>query len=138
MVPDNVPLIELREMAAKVGWSTDNRTSNDTWHLVNKLNQAAFDGVIAFWGRKYEDRYLAEGAKDSIPLEKILVKHFKDGYRFDIFSIFGDNATNFYIHTGKPGKHMPEQVGEIYCDIYADRQQLVNWINRNKKTTSNG
>jgi hypothetical protein len=132
--PDKMPLIELREMAAEAGWITDIRTSNDTFHLVNKLNQAASDGVINFWGRKYQDRYLAEGAKESIPLDEIPVKHFKDLYLFDIFSIFGDDATNFYIHTGKLGKQMRDQVGEIYCDIHADRQQLMNWISRNKKT----
>jgi hypothetical protein len=97
------------------------------------LNQAAVDKVITFWGRKYEYD-LGEAAKGTFPLVEIPVQHFVDGYTFSVINLFGDNAVNFYIITGKLGKMMREQRGEIYQDIHADRTQLTSWLNRNKRS----
>jgi hypothetical protein len=128
--PDRIPLIELREMATKAGWNIDARTSRDTYDLVVRLNQAAVDGLINFWGGKYEYDF---GENSNQVLVNIPISHFADGYVFSCLNIFGDNSKNFYIHTGKIGKTMREQRGEIFQDIHADRKQLAGWIAKNRK-----
>jgi sensor domain CHASE-containing protein len=120
-------------MAANVGWDINIRSSSTIGDLVDSLNQAAVDKVITFWGRKYEYD-LGEAAKGTFPLVEIPVQHFVDGYTFSVINLFGDNAVNFYIITGKLGKMMREQRGEIYQDIHADRTQLTSWLNRNKRS----
>ena len=130
--PDRIPLIDLRKMAASLGWDTNIRTSRTIGDLVDSLNQAAVDRLIKFWGRKYEYD-LGESAKGTFPLVEIPVDHFVEGYTFNVINLFGDNAINFYITTGKLGKMMREQRGEIYQDIYADRIQLTAWLKQSRE-----
>jgi hypothetical protein len=128
--PDRIPLVELRKMAADAGWNINVHTSDDTHNLTERLNQAAADGLVNFWGRKYEYDF-GEGSK-SYPLVSIPIGHFVDRYLFSSLNIFGENVKNFYIHTGKIGKTMREQKGKIFQDIHADRKQLADWIDKNR------
>jgi hypothetical protein len=51
VAPGRVPLLDIVEMARKAGWDI---RSNDASDLTARLNQAAADGTIKFWGRRYE------------------------------------------------------------------------------------
>ena len=122
---NRIPIVRLREMAAAVGWNVDRHTSNDGFNLTNKLNQAAADGALQFWGRKYEYEF-GEDAADSVPLVRISQKHFLD-YRFESTNLFGD-ASNFYIFTGRLGNQPSQLKGWIYRDIHVDRKQIEAWL----------
>jgi hypothetical protein len=126
---DRIPLIQLRDMAARVGWNTDARTSNDAYEFAGRLNQAAVDGRIKFWGRKYVYDFSQPAAE--FPLLEIPQEHFRD-YAFDSLRLFGA-IDNFHIFTGKLGKQPRELKGQIYQDPYAHRRRLSEWIECNKK-----
>ncbi len=131
--PDRIPLVELRGMATKAGWNINVHISHDPHDLVKRLNQAAVDGLINFWGHKYEYDF-GEDSNESL-LVNIPISHFVDRYVFSCLNIFGENRNNYYIHTGKIGKTMREQRGEIFQDIHADRRQLEDWIAKNRNVT---
>jgi hypothetical protein len=126
---DRVPLIQLRDMVAQVGWNTNVRTSDDAYEFASRLNQAAVDGKIKFWGRKYVYDFSRPTA--DYPLLEIPLDHFKD-YSFDSLRLFG-SVDNFHIYTGKLGKSPRELRGHIYQDPHVDSRQLSAWIDRNKK-----
>jgi hypothetical protein len=52
--PQRTKLIDVIEKARKAGWNMDAIQSNDASELTARLNQAAVDGIIKFWWRKYE------------------------------------------------------------------------------------
>jgi hypothetical protein len=120
-----IPIMRLREMASASGWNVDRHTSNDGFDLTNKLNQAAADGVVQFWGRKYQYEF-GEDAAESEPLVRISQKHFLD-YRFESTNLFGDTK-NFYIFTGQLSKQPRQLKGLIYRDIHVDRKQIEAWL----------
>lgn len=124
-VRNRIPIVQLRQLAEAAGWNVDRRTSNDGYNLTNKLNQAAADGALQFWGRKYEYDFGEDGA-ESVPLVRISQKHFLD-YRFESTNLFGD-ASNFYIFTGQPSKQPRQLRGLIYQDIHIDRNQIEAWL----------
>jgi hypothetical protein len=55
--PQRVPLVEMREWATAAGWCSDVQSAtigdNDWWTFAVRLRQAAVDGAIKFWGRRY-------------------------------------------------------------------------------------
>jgi hypothetical protein len=65
-----MPVLEVRKLAADAGWNINPRISDDAFNLTNRLNQAAVDGAIKFWGRKHDaDR--SESGVQAIPLIRI-------------------------------------------------------------------
>ena len=125
-----IPLINLRSALQSVGWNTDIHRSNDATALTDSLNQAAADGLIKFYGRKYEYD-LGEAASATFPLLEIPSEHFRD-FSFQPINLFGDAQSNFYIFTGKLGALPRELRGQIYRDIHAGRTQIRKWVARNK------
>jgi hypothetical protein len=120
-----IPIVRLREMASARGWNLDRHTSNDGFDLTNKLNQAAADGALQFWGRKYQHEF-GEDAAESVPLVRISQKHFLD-YSLSSTNLFG-SSSNFYTFTGKIGRQPRELIGEIYRDIHVDSKQIESWL----------
>jgi hypothetical protein len=127
--PERAPLLDIVEMARKAGWDTDAFQSNDASELTARLNQAAADGTIKFWGRKYEYD-LGETAVTNFPLIEIPAEHFTE-FSFQPLNLFKDGQRNFYIFTGKLGRQPRELRGQIYQDIHACRAQLAEWMSRN-------
>jgi hypothetical protein len=128
--PERIPLVELREMAAKVGWNIDVHTSGDAIDLESRLNQAAVDGLINFYGRKYEIDFREE--YKVVSLVNIPISHFVDEYLLNGIQIFDETVKNYDIFTGKIAKTKQEQKGEIFRDIHADKRQLEDWITKNR------
>jgi hypothetical protein len=129
--PERTPLLDIVAMAKKAGWDTDLVQSNDASELTDRLNQAAADRTIKFWGRKYKYD-LAEAASTTFPLIEIPAEHFAE-FSFQPLNLFRDRQTNFYISTGKLGSQPRELRGSVYQDIHACRDQLVEWMNQNTK-----
>lgn len=127
-VRNRIPIVQLRQLAEAGGWNLiDGRVSNDALAITNGLNQAAVDGTITFWGRKYQYEF-GEDAAESMPLVPISKKHFLY-YSFQPTNLFG-NVSNFYIFTGKLAKQPSELRGKIYRDIHVDRRQMEDWLPR--------
>jgi hypothetical protein len=131
VAPERAPLLDIIAMATKAGWNTDAQQSNDASELTARLNQAAADGAIKFWGRKYEYD-LGEGAATTFPLVDIPAEHFRE-FSFQPLNLFRGGQINFYIYTGTLGRQMRELRGRIYQDIHACRVQLVEWMSQNTK-----
>src|SRR5262249_23732468 len=76
--PKRVPLAELRELAAAAGWCSDIQSAtvgdNDWWTFAIRLRQAAVDGAIKFWGRRYVVDF--GQALDTEALVEIPKEHF--------------------------------------------------------------
>jgi hypothetical protein len=134
--PDRIALIELKNIAVEYGWDTNINTSGNLIELVDRLNQAAVDGLIKFWGREYTYD-LSEQMKETFPLIEIPRRHFCEGHLFNCINIFIDNANNYRVFTGKITKTMQEQKGHIFRDIYADRRQLIDWLSTNRPRSEN-
>jgi hypothetical protein len=137
--PERIPLLDIIEMSRKTGWDTNAQQSNDATILADSLNQAAVDGVIRFWGRKYKYDF-GESASTTYPLIEIPAEHFME-FSFQPLNLFRDGQRNFYIFTGKLGRQPHELRGQIYQDIHASRDQLAEWMSRNipsKKNAQNG
>jgi hypothetical protein len=131
MGPERMPIQELRKLAADSGWNLNIHTSGDASDLTNRLNQAAVDGTIRFWGRICEPERRESDAQTA-PLVKICAAHFAE-YRLYPVNLFGEEATNFMTFTSRNGMLMRELRGQTYQDIHADRGELVRWIDRNRK-----
>jgi hypothetical protein len=82
--PKRIPLSEMRGWATAAGWCGDVQSAtigdNDWWSFTGHLRQAAVDGTIQFWGR----RYIADFGKnsDGEPLIEIPKEHFAT-FEFD-------------------------------------------------------
>jgi hypothetical protein len=126
--PDRVPLFQLRELCAFVGWNTIAYYAEDAYELTSRLNQAGADGKLTFWGRRWSASTIPVA---ECPLIEIPKKHFRS-YSFDSSRLFG-SKDNFHIWTGKPGKSPYQLKDEIYRDLHVDRHELAAWIKRNKK-----
>jgi nucleoside phosphorylase len=75
-----VPLSVLREWAVIDGWSADIQSAtvgdNDWGTFTKRLRQAAVDGAMSFWGRKYVNDF--GKALDDEPLVQIPREHFEE------------------------------------------------------------
>ncbi len=95
-----MPLTELRAAASAAGWSADVHAAtvgdNDWWTFMKRLRQAAADGAIPFFGR----RYLFDHEKDSDPEPLLLIptSHFAE-FGFDVVQLA--EADNYNIFTCK-------------------------------------
>jgi hypothetical protein len=125
--PQRVPLTELRTWAAEAGWCSTVHSAtvgdNDWWTLARRLRQAAVDGAIEFWGRRYISDFGKE--LDMEPLVKIPDDHFRD-FEFDPTALAQLN--NYDLFTGKIGESPSAWKGKIFRDIHATADQARAWL----------
>ena len=125
--PKCVPLSELRELAVGAGWCADVQSAtvgdNDWWSFANRVRQAAVDGSIQFWGR----RYLADFGKDldTEPLVEIPKEHFAE-FQFDPLALA--QADNYELFTNKIGDVPSAWKGKIFRDIHVNADQARAWL----------
>lgn len=124
---ERAPLAELCEWAADAGWCSDVHSAtvgdNDWWTFATRLRQAAVDGSIQFWGR----RYVADYGKDldTEPLVEIPKAHFAE-FEFDPAAIA--EVDNYDLFTGKLGDSSSAWKGQIFRDIHVNADQARAWL----------
>jgi hypothetical protein len=122
-----IPLTDLRAMAITVGWNGDAHAAtvgdNDWWSFCQRLRQAAADGDIPFFGR----RYLYDFGKetDAEPLIPIPHAHFGE-FGFDVIDLA--QADNYDIFTARLGESPASLRGSIFRDLHVDEQQARVWL----------
>ncbi|WP_354082167.1 hypothetical protein [Bradyrhizobium sp. S3.3.6] len=122
-----VPLTELREWATAAGWCSDVHSAtigdNDWWTFAVRLRQAAVDGTIKFWGR----RYVADfgQALDTEALVEIPKEHFAT-FEFDPTALA--QVDNYDLFTTKLGSSPGEWKGQIFRDLHVDADQAQAWL----------
>ena len=109
------------------GWCGDIQSAtigdNDWWSFAIGLSQAAVDGAIQFWGR----RYVADFGKDldTEALVEIPKEHFAV-FEFDPAALA--QADNYDLFTGKPGDSPSAWKGHIFRDIHVNADQARAWL----------
>jgi nucleoside phosphorylase len=122
-----VPLSDFRVWAATAGWCCDVQSAtvgdNDWWTFTTRLRQAAVDGAIGFWGK----RYIYDFGKDldDEPLVKIPREHFEE---FGLEPTRVAQADNYDIFTGKLGDPPSAWKGAIFRDLHVDERQARIWL----------
>jgi hypothetical protein len=125
--PLRASLTDLREWATAAGWCGDVRSAtigdNDWWTFATRLRQAAVDGSVEFWGR----RYVYDFGKDldTEPLVKIPSDHFGK-FEFDPTALA--QLDNYNLFTGKIGESPSAWKGRIFRDIYVNAGQARAWL----------
>lgn len=125
--PKRIPLSEMREWATAAGWCGDIQSAtvgdNDWWTFAVRLRQAAVDGAIQFWGR----RYVADFGKDldTEALVEIPKEHFAI-FEFDPTALA--QADNYDLFTGKLGESPSGWKGQIFRDIHVNADQARAWL----------
>jgi hypothetical protein len=126
-VSQKVPLTVLREWASDAGWCADVQAAtvgdNDWWSFAKRLRQAAVDGDITFWGKKYVYEFGED--LDDEPLVKIPPEHFEE-FGFDPARLA--QVDNYDIFTGKLGEPPSANRGRIFRDLHVDAQQAQAWL----------
>lgn len=125
--PGRAPLTELRAWATAFGWNGDVRAAtvgdNDWRSFAQRLRQAAADGAIEFFGRRYLYDFGEE--TDSEPVVAIPHEHFHE-YGFDVIELA--QADNYDIFTGKLGEPSSALKGRIFRDLHIDETQARAWL----------
>lgn len=125
--PERLPLAELCEWAADAGWCSDVHSAtvgdNDWWTFAIRLRQAAVDGSIQFWGR----RYVADFGKDldTEPLVEIPKAHFTE-FEFDPAALA--EVDNYDLFTSKLGNSPSAFKGQVFRDIHVNGDQARAWL----------
>jgi hypothetical protein len=124
---ERAPLTDLRGWASEAGWCSDVQSAtigdNDWWTFATRLRQAAVDGSVEFWGR----RYVADFGKDldTEPLVKIPSDHFAE-FEFDPTALA--QVENYELFTGKIGGSASAWKGRIFRDIHVNGDQARAWL----------
>lgn len=122
-----VRLSEFRGWATDAGWCSDVQSAtvgdNDWWTFTNRLRQAAVDGVITFWGKKYTFDFGED--LDSEPLVKIPAQHFEK-FGFDPTRVA--QAENYDIFTGVLGDPPSAWRGSTFRDLHVDAAEARAWL----------
>jgi hypothetical protein len=125
--PKRIPLSEMREWATAAGWCGDIQSAtvgdNDWWTFSMRLRQAAVDGAIQFWGRRYIYDFGKE--VDAEPLIQIPKEHFGE-FGFDPTGLA--QVDNYDIFTGKLGDSPSARKGQIFRDIHVNADQARAWL----------
>lgn len=125
--PQRLPVTDLRAWAMAAGWNGDVQAAtvgdNDWWSFCQRLRQAAADGEIGFFGRRYVHDMGKE--TDPEPLIAIPRDHFHE-YGFDVVTLA--TADNYDIFSGTFGVSPRELRGRIFRDIHIDDQQAHAWL----------
>jgi hypothetical protein len=127
---NRIPLTDLRTWAAESGWCSDVQTAtvgdNDWWSFTKRLRQAAVDGEIAFWGRRYVYDF-GEDLDDQV-LVKIPAEHFAE-FGFDCVEVA--QADNYEIFTTKTGDSPSAWRGSNFRDLHVDATDARKWLSGN-------
>ncbi len=122
-----VPFTELRTWAIAAGWNGDIQAAtigdNDWMSFTQHLRQAAVDGTIEFFGRKY--LYDFGKAMDSEPFVAIPPAHFGE-FGFDPIQLA--TADNYDIFTGKVGESAASLKGAIFRDLHVTDTHARAWL----------
>jgi hypothetical protein len=117
-----VPVSDFRDWAVEAGWCGDVQSAtvgdNDWWTFTKRLLQAAVDGAVTFWGRRYLYDYDQE--LDDEPLLKIPRAHFED-FGFDMTQMA--QADNYNIFTYRFGDPPSAWKGTIFRDLHVDAEE---------------
>ncbi|MCI0556221.1 MAG: hypothetical protein L0287_35205, partial [Anaerolineae bacterium] len=103
---DRIPYVEIKQLANVKGWNLDDPSSlgrNRAYDLEIAMRQAASDGNLLVWGRKYEEPI------GSNPLLLIHKEHFAD-FEFRHGRLHGHNIDTC---VGKDSLSDPKKT---YCD----------------------
>jgi hypothetical protein len=125
--PQRVPLAEMREWATAAGWCGDVHSAtigdNDWWTFAVRLRQAAVDGAIQLWGR----RYVADfgRALDTEALVEIPKDHFAT-FEFDPTALA--QVENYDLFTMKLGNSPSAWKGQIFRDLHVNGDQARAWL----------
>jgi hypothetical protein len=130
--PQRAPLTDLREWAVAAGWCSDAHSAtigdNDWWTFATRLRQAAVDGSIEFWGK----RYVYEFGKDldTEPYVRIPSDHFEE---FEFYPTELAELDNYDLFTGKIGDSHSAYRGQTFRDIHVNAGQARAWLDADGK-----
>ena len=103
----------LRDLAPEFGIdlsSSETPTANLAYDIEGALRQAAVDGDLQVWGRKYNGP-----VQSNEPLIKIPASHFSE-FEFGHGNLHY-KTENRFSHTGKITKRLEELAGQAYFDL---------------------
>ena len=125
--PKRVPLVEMREWATAAGWCSDVQSAtigdNDWWTFAVRLRQAAADGAIQFWGRRYVSDF--GQALDTEVLVEIPKDHFA-AFEFDPTALA--QVDNYDLFTMKLGNSPSAWKGQVFRDLHVNADQTRAWL----------
>jgi hypothetical protein len=125
--PKRVPLVEMREWATAAGWCSDVQSAtigdNDWWTFAVSLRQAAADGAIQFWGRRYVSDF--GQALDTEVLVEIPKEHFA-AFEFDPTALA--QVDNYDLFTMKLGNSPSAWKGQTFRDLHVNADQAREWL----------
>jgi hypothetical protein len=111
---DRIPFVRLRDLAPNYGLNLDPNdpaASNLAYRIEGELRQAAVNGELKVWGRKYTGQ-----VNDNAPLIAIPASHFED-YSF-AHGFLHYEVANDKTHTGSIPKRLEELVGQVFFDLH--------------------
>lgn len=126
-----ISILTAKTEASKYGWNlwgTTTANQNEAFDFINALKQAAVDGDIKFFGRKYIYDF-PEAGKGQEPLIEISPKYLQQ-YFIDCLD-FSRVSTNYNIFIKEFNK--PAEKGTSYRDIYMNSGEFIKWLAKNKK-----
>jgi hypothetical protein len=125
--PLRIPVSEFREWASAAGWCRDVHSAtigdNDWWSFAVRLRQAAVDGTITFFGRRYVADYGRD--LDTEPLVQIPKEHFAE-FEFDPTALA--QVDNYDLFTGKIGHSPSEWKGRNFRDLRVKADEAQAWL----------
>jgi hypothetical protein len=110
---DRIPFVRLRDIAPEFGIdlsSSETPSANLAYDIEGALRQAAVDGNLQVWGRKYQGP-----VQSNDPLLKIPASHFAE-FEFGHGNLHY-KTENRFSHTGKITKRLEELAGQAYYDL---------------------
>jgi hypothetical protein len=126
---DRIPYVRIRDLAPAYALGLgahDLDAPNVAYRIEGALRQAAVDGELKVWGRKYRGP-----VKSNDPLVPIPASHFED-FEFG----HGDlhhQTVNEQTHTGKIGKRLEDFPDQAFYDLqlsFADTEKVLSKVSR--------
>lgn len=114
-----MPMLELRNLAAKRGWDFVSGTSLHVLDLVDAIRQAGVDARLMFYGRP--DRNMFRSLTEAEPLDAITREHWKE-FQIEAMS-FMRAEKNFDIKTYS----MRQSHEKGFADVHVDRA-AIRWL----------
>ena len=114
-----VPLIDLREEAIKLGWDFSDG-SEQSMEFAFAISQAALDFDVQFWGREnYSGSEEEKKTSDLVPIE---ASHW---IKFTVEPVkFASSTDN--VDTGT--FEFPSMKAKGFCDLHVDCEQAMQWL----------
>ena len=128
---NQIPYIQIRDLANLKGWNLSERDStahNRAYDLQTIIRQAASDGELKVWGRRFESPL---GTNPLLPIPK---EHFQE-YEFQHGVLNYLNVSNESARTDKLGAHEKDLVGHVFCDLHVSRRDIQQLLAKVKPTS---